>query len=346
MNRTAVTVIFLLLLGVGALVVAQDVDPVIVYAGYLGDVITYPDPDPNEVESMVVSEGNLETVTGDSAPWYGQVVTLEGEIGDFISTRMFTLGEGAALDNDQVLVVNNSVRMFPPEVMEHARIRVTGRIHPSLEAVNQGTPPHFGDLFGRDANATGTMPDSTTDTTATFQGDFTMLNSSLSSYGYVVIENPVSNLQELDRNLESLTDEQRTQLADALEQDAVVNETTYPVLSQALRDAASALRANDIASARFGLQAAVEVINNQAMTMPAIDPTAAGDAATAPMAIPEMVEPMPATTMMDFSRPNMVEWAYQGLIPNDLNNFTILEVFSVENVDFVEFAPNVVNASG
>jgi hypothetical protein len=283
-------------------------------------------------------------VTGDSAPWYGQVVTLEGEIGDFISTRMFTLGEGAALDNDQVLVVNNSTHTFPPEVMEHARIRVTGRIHPSLEAVNQGTPPHFGDLFGRDMNATDTMPDTTTETT--FQGDFTMLNSSLSSYGYVVIENPVSNIQELDRNLESLTDDQRMQLADALEQDAVVNEVTYPVMSQTLRDAAVALRANDIASARFSLQAAVEVINNQAMTMPAIDPTVAGDQATVPTAIPEMVEPLPAMTMMDFSRPNMVEWAYQGLIPNHLNNFTILEVFSVENVDFMEFAPDVVNANG
>jgi hypothetical protein len=248
MKRTAITtVICLWLLGLGVL--AQDVDPVIVYDGYLGDVITYPDPDPNEVEGMVVPEGSLETVTGDSAPWYGQVVTLEGEIGDFISTRMFTLGEGAALDNDQVLVVNNSTHTFPPEVMEHARIRVTGRIHPSLEAVNQGTPPHFGDLFGRDMNTTDTMPDTTTETT--FQGDFTMLNSSLSSYGYVVIENPVSNIQELDRNLESLTDDQRMQLADALEQDAVVNEVTYPVMSQTLRDAAVALRANDIASARF-----------------------------------------------------------------------------------------------
>jgi hypothetical protein len=49
---------------------------------------------------------------------------------------------------------------------------------------------------------------------------------------------------------------------------------------------------------------------------------------------------------MDIQRPNMVEWTYQGLIPDDLNNFTILEVFSVENVEFVEFAPGVVDAEG
>ncbi|MBZ0296040.1 MAG: DUF4131 domain-containing protein [Anaerolineae bacterium] len=73
----------------------------------------------------------LESVTADTASYIGQEVTLEGVIEELVNVRAFTLGEGAALDDDKVLVVNNSGHEFDLRITAGQRIRITGIVHPN-----------------------------------------------------------------------------------------------------------------------------------------------------------------------------------------------------------------------
>ena len=319
--KALVVALGIMVLTVGAAVVAQDRSNGHIYEGYTGEVLTFNDPDPMEVESMVATEGTLEAVTADSANWYGQVVTLEGEIGDFVNARIFSLGEGATLDNDQVLVVNNSSHAFPPEVIQEARVRVTGRIHPSRIAVDEGAQTDFGALFTVE-NANTSAPDTgttMTDPSHEFNGFYNAWNG----MGMSATDNTAADLQTLDTNLDTLTEEQRIQLADAFDQDAANFEANHPTLSQSLRDTATNLRDNDVNAARTGLQATVTELQNQQDQL-AVD--AKNQAAM--------------MNMTPMARPDMVEWVYGGLVPDGFDNFTILEIFSVDNVTFVDFGQN------
>jgi hypothetical protein len=78
------------------------------------------------------------------------VVTLEGEIGEFVNSYSFALGESATIDNDLVLVINNATEPFPPEIIVETFVRVTGRVHPSEVAINEGAQTDFGSLFTLD----------------------------------------------------------------------------------------------------------------------------------------------------------------------------------------------------
>ncbi len=73
----------------------------------------------------------LESVTADPATYYGQEVTLEGTISELVNVRSFILDEDALLDNDQLLVINNSGREFDLRVTAGQRVTVTGIVHPN-----------------------------------------------------------------------------------------------------------------------------------------------------------------------------------------------------------------------
>lgn len=109
-------------------------------------ILTNMDPTPDDIFNLS-TETTLEELTTVSDEYYGRVVTVEGEIGEFVNARAFALGESATLDNDLILVVNNSNQTFPPEIMAEARVRVTGRVQPSRIAVTQGAQTDFGALF-------------------------------------------------------------------------------------------------------------------------------------------------------------------------------------------------------
>lgn len=111
------------------------------------DVIIYNDPTAQEVFDLSVDGATIESVTSESDEYYGEIVTLEGEIGEFVNSRIFALGESAAIDNDLVLVVNNSSETFDPRIMAEAHVIVTGRVHPSVVAINEGAQTDFGALF-------------------------------------------------------------------------------------------------------------------------------------------------------------------------------------------------------
>lgn len=113
------------------------------------DMITGTDPDATEVQGMA-TESSLEDVTANSPDFYGAVVTIEGTISEFVNSYTFVLGEDATLDNDQVLVINNASHPYRPEVMTGARVRITGRVLPSVQAVNDGVDSNYDSMFHDD----------------------------------------------------------------------------------------------------------------------------------------------------------------------------------------------------
>lgn len=75
----------------------------------------------------------LDAVTGDSAAYYGQQVTLDGWLVEFVNANTFILGEGDPLLDSQVLVINNSGRPFSMDIVTGERVQVTGIVVPSFE---------------------------------------------------------------------------------------------------------------------------------------------------------------------------------------------------------------------
>ncbi len=79
-------------------------------------------------------EGGLEEVTADSAAYWGKTVTLEGTLVEYLNSTIFVLGEGAALDDDRVLVINDTGRPLPANFIRGSRISITGAVLPSFDA--------------------------------------------------------------------------------------------------------------------------------------------------------------------------------------------------------------------
>lgn len=85
-------------------------------------------------DTVVGGTVTLEEVTANSADYYGQTVTLEGVLIEFVNVSSFVLGEDALLDDDRVLVINNSGNYFSRDIFRGDRVVITGVVHPSLEA--------------------------------------------------------------------------------------------------------------------------------------------------------------------------------------------------------------------
>ncbi len=87
-----------------------------------------------EVTPMPQGEGgvDLEGLTGDPSLYVGQTVSLEGVVENLVNVRAFVFGEGVAIDNDQVLVVNTSGEEFDIRVTDGSRFVVTGTVYPSF----------------------------------------------------------------------------------------------------------------------------------------------------------------------------------------------------------------------
>jgi hypothetical protein len=61
--------------------------------------------------------------------YYGQTVTTEGTIEDLVNIRAFVLGDGAALGDNQILVINNSNENFDLAIKNDQRVRLTGTLY-------------------------------------------------------------------------------------------------------------------------------------------------------------------------------------------------------------------------
>ena len=82
--------------------------------------------------NVISTDIDLEGLTADPAMYVGQTVRLEGVIANLINVRTFILGEGAALDDDQILVINSSGEEFDIRVTEGGRFVVTGMVYSSF----------------------------------------------------------------------------------------------------------------------------------------------------------------------------------------------------------------------
>ena len=90
-------------------------------------------PRPQAAQGIPVEGINLESITADAASHYGQQVTIEGVVEEILNVRAFILGEAAELDNDQILVINNTGEEFDLRLTTGARVIITGTIYPSRE---------------------------------------------------------------------------------------------------------------------------------------------------------------------------------------------------------------------
>lgn len=84
-----------------------------------------------ETPDMVPS--TLEEVTGNPDTYRGQTVLIEGYIREFVNVDSFVLHEQAALDDDSILVINNSGTPFPPRFFRGDRVVVTGKVYGSFD---------------------------------------------------------------------------------------------------------------------------------------------------------------------------------------------------------------------
>jgi hypothetical protein len=96
--------------------------------------VYYVDPDVTTM-SQVTNTETLANITDNSQDYYGAVVTIEGSLINFVGSRMFEVGEEALVTNSNVLVVNNSSQPLPASLIEGVDVRITGRVLPSYDVV-------------------------------------------------------------------------------------------------------------------------------------------------------------------------------------------------------------------
>lgn len=131
--KRSLGVILIVLLMLPLAVIAQDATPTLPPEEQPVEELPPVEGIPEEVVPLEEVEPNLEIVTADPASFYGQEVTFEGVVTELVNIRAFVLGEGAALDDDQVLVLNNSGQEFSIELTRDARVQVTGTIYPAWD---------------------------------------------------------------------------------------------------------------------------------------------------------------------------------------------------------------------
>lgn len=131
--KRSLGVMLIVLLMLPLAVIAQDATPTLPPEEQPVEELPPVEGIPEEVVPLEEVEPNLEIVTADPASFYGQEVTFEGVVTELVNIRAFVLGEGAALDDDQVLVLNNSGQEFSIELTRDARVQVTGTIYPAWD---------------------------------------------------------------------------------------------------------------------------------------------------------------------------------------------------------------------
>lgn len=133
------------------------------------------------IPALAQDEGpGLEGVTGDPGSFWGQTITFEGVLVEYINPYSFVMGEGAALDDDRVLVINDTGMPLPANLIRGERIRVTGIVLPGIDArdndpnaspfvddvINDTTRMGGTGMGGTNMTGTGVTDQGTTDVTS------------------------------------------------------------------------------------------------------------------------------------------------------------------------------------
>ncbi|QPC81793.1 hypothetical protein G4Y79_19180 [Phototrophicus methaneseepsis] len=258
----------------------------------------------------------LESVTG-TEDYYGQNVTLEGQVREFLGSRIFVLSEGAALDDDAVLVINMGSEEIDLSVVKGTRVSLSGTVQPSLNYItdNELTAPVYTPAddvdMGTDVDMEPTA-DMAMEMTATPEGDMAVEPT---AEGDMAVE-PTT---EGDMAVEP-TAEGDMAVEPTAEGDMAVEPTTEGDM-------------------------AVEPTAEGDM---AVEPTAEGDMAVEPTTEGEMdvtATPVPETdtdmgedmgeTDGMMSVPDAVNFYYAGNLPDDYDSYTVLIIDSASVITII-----------
>ncbi len=72
-------------------------------------------------------------ITGNHETYYGQQVTIQGVVEEFLNARTFVVGEGSALLDNQLLVIDASGQEIPLTVARDQQVQLTGMVYPSIQ---------------------------------------------------------------------------------------------------------------------------------------------------------------------------------------------------------------------
>jgi len=71
----------------------------------------------------------LDTVLDDPAAFYGQAMTVEGNLSQLVNERMLVISDDDLIGPDELLVLNTADGPFDPAMQEGSRVQVTGTLH-------------------------------------------------------------------------------------------------------------------------------------------------------------------------------------------------------------------------
>lgn len=157
----------------------------------------------------------LEELTENPGDYHGETVIMEGFVMEYVNVNSFVLHENATLDDDQILVINNSGSTFPADLFSGSPVIVTGVIHPSLQFSNQQENDENAEATPVPPEATAEASTSTPEATSTPQTtddiELDMTSSGITRYlsggfpdaydSLTVIE--ITDIDDLDRAEES-----------------------------------------------------------------------------------------------------------------------------------------------
>jgi hypothetical protein len=262
-----------------------------------------------EVTPEATPEINLENVTANHESFYGQEVSLTGEIEEFVNPRVFVLGEGAALDDDKVLVINNSDNEWYLWIHKGLNVTVTGVVYPSinqggLEQIASGNP---GMMPTTDASAPGL-------TEATLEPDLSMGTGATEA-----VMPDMSATQDMGL---MMTEEAMTPMAD-------MNATQdMGLMATPMATEATSMSSGDMAATQD-----MRMMPTQDTTMSSGDMAATQDMSmTTPMPTQDSnllatATPEPTVTRPDFASMNL---------PDEYLDYTIIVVGSVDDIVYNE----------
>ncbi len=74
----------------------------------------------------------IEDLVNSAEDYYGRQISIQGHVQDLLNVRTFVLDEGAAVENDAVVVLNTSEESFSLSLTDGVRVEVTGTVHMPL----------------------------------------------------------------------------------------------------------------------------------------------------------------------------------------------------------------------
>lgn len=271
------------------------------------------------IPAVAQEEGpGLEGITADPGSFWGQTITFEGVLVEYINPYSFVLGEGAAIDDDRVLVINDTLAPLPATLVRGERIRVTGIVLPGIDARdNDPNAIPFVDAVLNDVGRMGgsmTDPEveTTTDTSAQTNvgasggtGDTT----TTTIVGTPMPETPLAPTPEMEMTAEATAD-------------MGMDMTTTPMMEATMEMTVAP-----------GMDATAE-------TTPMMDATMAPEMTGVPeMTMEATMDTSNMGDMTDNILPSLWEdglaFYWNGNLPDDFNGFTIVRLINITDVEWV-----------